>query len=234
MRVIVMLALGGLLLASPLCATPAADDRQKDTAPTAPSTVTSTTDAPLMIFKDGENNSAPTPESSIVWNSGATDKSSAKIPQHALPWQIVKTVLNLALVLAVAYLALLAVQKYYQGRLPGLPASLLGGNRPRRVMRIIESIPLGPTRHVHLVSVGDRCFLLATSAQQLSLLTEITGDPVVEEAVKHLHAPQAGCRADGLRDTAADGSDTNPQTSALIDQFARVLATKMAPSRERR
>jgi flagellar biogenesis protein FliO len=238
-----MMVLGVLLSASILYAKPEADDQQD--AATQPETSATTSapapaSQPLLIIKD-DSKGAPVPASSEATTplfAKETAKPAAKPAGNALSWQIVKTMLNLVLVLAIAYLVILGAQKYYQGRLPGIPAALLGGNRPRRVMRIVESAPLGPARQVHLLSVGSRTFLLASSGQQVSLLTEVTGDTAVEEAVESQQAPPpsplaALQRQGATPETKADAREgVNPQAAELIDQFARVLASKMAPSRE--
>lgn len=66
----------------------------------------------------------------------------------------------------------------------------LGGRaRPRRgrYMTLVESLPLGAQRGLHLVQVGERFFLVGGSERGITLLAEVDG-PVVElgEAVERL------------------------------------------------
>ena len=57
-----------------------------------------------------------------------------------------------------------------------LSTRLLGGRmRGRRggVMKLVDSLPLGPQRGLHLVQVSDRLFLIGASEREISLLAEM-------------------------------------------------------------
>lgn len=57
------------------------------------------------------------------------------------------------------------------------------GNGPRigsRRIRVIESHSLGPQRAISIVEVGDRQFLVGTTAQQIQVLAELDDDTDVE------------------------------------------------------
>lgn len=57
-----------------------------------------------------------------------------------------------------------------------LSTRLLGGRmRGRRggVMKLVDSLPLGPQRGLHLVQVGERLFLIGASEREISLLAEM-------------------------------------------------------------
>ena len=44
-----------------------------------------------------------------------------------------------------------------------------------RSLRVTEAVALGPHRCLHLVSVGSRTFLIATTQSQVALLAEVSG-----------------------------------------------------------
>jgi len=83
-----------------------------------------------------------------------------------------------------------------------LSTRLLGGRmRGRRggVLKLVDSLPLGPQRGLHLVQVGERLFLIGSSERQISLLAEMDQTSPVRladgEGLSHECAPAQGVEA---------------------------------------
>lgn len=59
------------------------------------------------------------------------------------------------------------------------------GEAPRRAshrrMRIVESLAVGPQRHVHLVAVGDQQYLIGVTPQAVTFLTSVHESPHSDE-----------------------------------------------------
>lgn len=123
-----------------------------------------------------------TPESQTPLHLNA-DRPTLPAPKStSLAAQIINTLLNLALVIGLAYLAMLGVKKYMSGslRAPGAP-----GSPPKRALRVLETLSLCQGRAVYLVAAGDRLFLVGASAQHVSLVSEVTGDATLAAALAH-------------------------------------------------
>ncbi len=121
------------------------------------------------------------PEASRPWKSDtrATDAPEAPRDKGAAA-RVLDTVLNLALVLVLAYVAMLGVKRYLAGtlRLPGLPAKA----QPR-LLQVVETLPLAQGRSLYLVRAGARTYLIGAAGQQFILLGEVTGDGAIEAAL---------------------------------------------------
>jgi len=81
-------------------------------------------------------------------------------PDNTLIW---KTLGSMVLVLALGGVALVATKRWFP-RLTG---------RSGRQIRVVETAFLGPRKAVHLLQVGGRKYLVASSKERVSLLTEI-------------------------------------------------------------
>lgn len=66
-----------------------------------------------------------------------------------------------------------------------------GNTASQKLVRVIESVPLGERRSVVLVGVGGERYLLGTTAQNISLLAKVADQPGSEELTKPV-APQQG------------------------------------------
>ena len=82
---------------------------------------------------------------------------------------LLQWLLSLAFVVVIAYVVTYFLRRLNFGRM----ATRAGA------VRVVETIPLGPNRAVHLVAVGARRLLIGTTAQQVTLLEDVTGQ--VEE-----------------------------------------------------
>jgi len=91
--------------------------------------------------------------------------------------------LKLVLVLILAYVCMLALKKFSQRRMAG---SGKGGG-----LRVVDTIGLAPNRQLHIVTLGERAFLLGSTPESVSLISDISqaqemaglpGGPQREEA----------------------------------------------------
>jgi flagellar biosynthetic protein FliO len=123
--------------------------------------------------------------------------------------QILLTIVNLILVLGVAYLVMLGLKKYQQGtlrlRLPGMAAA----PRPSRHLQVVESISLGPQRSLFIVTVGRRAYLIGATGQQLTVLDAMSADDV-------------GIPEESAAETASP--------AAFVQTLTRLLTTPSAPA----
>lgn len=76
--------------------------------------------------------------------------------------ELLRVLAALAVVLPAAYLS----TRFLSGRVRGRR----GGS-----MKLVESLPLGAQRGLHLVQVGNRVFLVGASERGISLLAEMDG-----------------------------------------------------------
>lgn len=144
--------------------------------PGAANTVASATNTALNLTGTGS-----TSEADIPWN-GTAPAAKAAGEDHsagALAIQLLNTLLVLALLLMGAYLVMLALKKYYYGGRRPLAAAP-GAAHPGRAIQVLESAAMGPGRSLHLVAVGGRCFLVGATAQQMTMLGEVTDDRDVQ------------------------------------------------------
>jgi flagellar biogenesis protein FliO len=74
------------------------------------------------------------------------------------------------LVLGILITALYLLKQRGLARFTGM--RVLGG--PERVMKVVERIPLTAQHAVHLVQIGQRRVLIASSPQSCALITEIS------------------------------------------------------------
>ncbi len=65
----------------------------------------------------------------------------------------------------------------------------LGSNAVNNSLRVVESVSLGQQRALHIVTVGVRSFLLASTASQITLLSEITHDLQASQAFHQTAEP---------------------------------------------
>lgn len=75
------------------------------------------------------------------------------------------------IVICVAYFATQWIGKYAKG---------LGNNRGR-LIKIAESVYLGPNRGLHLVLVGNKIYLVGQGEQGMNLLTELDDEELIQQ-----------------------------------------------------
>ncbi|HEX2954009.1 MAG TPA: flagellar biosynthetic protein FliO [Bacillota bacterium] len=78
-------------------------------------------------------------------------------------------------VIIVAYYATRWIAKYAKG----------AGNSHGRLIKIAESVYLGPNRGLHLILVGKKLYLIGQADLGLSILAEIEDEELIAQAVEH-------------------------------------------------
>lgn len=119
------------------------------------------------------------PEASTPLHANAPLTSKPADNPGNLAWQLINTLLKLALVLVLAYVALLTLKKYQQGgrsSLRGLPKF----GKSQRVIHVLETASIGQGRTLHLLMVGGRVLLVGAAGQQINLLGDVTDDAEVQ------------------------------------------------------
>ena len=108
---------------------------------------------------------------------------SYRRPQQAAPAEdsgaLAITVLGKTGVVVALMLACAAVWKRLRGAVPGI------GLQPSPAMQVTSTVPLGPQRFLHLVTVGRQQLLVGSSPQSVSLIAVLEGgarpDPAREQ-----------------------------------------------------
>lgn len=70
-------------------------------------------------------------------------------------------------------------------------AKLSGGGRGR-ILRIAESVYLGPNRGLHLVLLGKKLFLVGQGDHGINLIAELSDEESLAQAEQHLAAAERG------------------------------------------
>ncbi len=98
----------------------------------------------------------------------SADKPDNNTEEAGFYVTLVRFGLSLALVLALAYLTILGLKRF-----TGLKAPFTSGHGS---MRVVENLSLGAGRTLHLVEIGSRRMVVASTATSVSLVTEIGPD----------------------------------------------------------
>jgi len=102
-------------------------------------------------------------------------------------------ILKLALVVILAYVSMLALKKFTQRR---TAASGKGA-----ALRAVDTIGLAPNRQLHIVTLGERAFLLGSTPESVSLISDISEAQSVPGATKSPpHAEQDPAFTQRLRE----------------------------------
>ena len=152
----------------------------------------------------------PNPEASTPLHAEKSPAAKTAPAQGGFAWQLINTLLKLALVLMLAYFALLMLKKYQQGgaRSPLRGLAKLGG--AQRAIHVLETASIGQGRTLHLLMVGGHVLLVGAAGQQISLLGDMTDDAEVQ-AMMH-GAPLA--------------------TPAMSQGFANLISRFLAPQND--
>jgi flagellar biosynthetic protein FliO len=131
---------------------------------------------------------------------------------------------KLAVVLALAYVSILGLKRF------GTLRTALGGGGQR--IKVIENSALGANRSLHLVEVGKRKLLLASTPTQISLVTEIKAEDLPVASPENDEAGQDQCgfkqHLDGLLKAEADVSKTSMIVAGALRGSSNYLQSKVA------
>jgi flagellar biogenesis protein FliO/LysM repeat protein len=86
---------------------------------------------------------------------------------------LIGLIAKLGLVLALAYLGALAAKRLAGGR----------GASPRSegLVKVMETVSLGPNRWVHVITVGEQAYLIGSTPQQTALMAEIHDSAAIRD-----------------------------------------------------
>ena len=82
------------------------------------------------------------------------------------------------MILSILFVAILGTAAIYVSR-KFLPHTGLSGNE----MKIIETVHLGPRKKIHLLKIGDRRFLISSTAEHITKLADVTDIFIMNEEV---------------------------------------------------
>ena len=103
-----------------------------------------------------------------------TVKKVEPAEEPSTPLMVVRFVGSLALVLGLCYVTILGLKKFSGVK------SVVGASRSQ--IKLIESSNLGANRTLHLVEIGSKRLLVASTPTQVNLLTELAASDIPESA----------------------------------------------------
>lgn len=144
-----------------------------------------------------------------------TPAGTAKDTEPSVTVSLVRVVLSLIFVVALAYLSLLALKKF--------SSSTATQKSPRRNIRVLETTGLGTNRALHVVQIDGRQLLVGSTASQVNLIAEL-GPVDTEESTADQPAGFTGIfkRLSGSQQQATAAS----KLSALLQDGASFLQQK--------
>jgi len=204
LRAVVALA---MLLAASLCvvAGPAATRARAATA---------TETRPVAAPK------TPSGEKDFLASLDSSDGKEAEAKESPVYVTALRFIFSLGLVLVLAYATILGLRKF-----AGLKSSLAPG---RQRIRVLENSSLGPNRTLHLVEVGKRKLVIASTPNQVNLITEVSADDLPESVVGE---PPAGFR-DQLAMFLGARADTTKTVGGLAEMLRESTAFLQAKVRQ--
>lgn len=145
----------------------------------------------------------PIDESTLVL--AEVPEQEIQVPETALFPYVLRMIIVLALIVAAIY---------------GLYALVKRSSRPRSEedtsIKVLASSPLGAGKMLHVVSVGDRAWLLAAADAAISVVSEIEDKEIIDALT--------------LRASAAPGRVRNDFASSLVRLLTRSAGTGGAVS----
>lgn len=132
---------------------------------------------------------------------------------------------KLVLVLGLCYVTILGLKRFSNLRGP------IGAGQ--RHIRMIDNLSLGANRGLHLVAVGSRRLLVASTSSQINVLTELGADEVPEEEAP---APVAGFKDQlaAFLGARTDASATEKKIVEVLRDSSAFIQNKAAQIRKRR
>lgn len=131
--------------------------------------------------KTTEVKSAPpvgntTPADGYGWPApgAAAEKKPKPAEESSTPLTVARFIGSLALVLGLCYVTIIGLKKFSNLK------SVVASNRSQ--IKVIESSNLGANRTLHLVEIGSKRLLVASTPTQVNLLTELEASDIPESA----------------------------------------------------
>lgn len=136
-------------------------------------------------------------------------------------WSIILDLfVKLAIVLTVAYFALVLLRKYMSKQMP-VPGR-------GRILQVIESTSLGPGKALHLVKMGDKYFVVGCTSNQITTLSDITDPELLQALTEKSSTPPINFAS--TLNKVITRSDT-PQIAVQVKDSARYLWDKVQKMR---
>ncbi len=127
---------------------------------------------PVIHQSTTSTRSTSTAEKDFLTALDSASTSEGKDEEAPLYVTAVSFIVKLALVLGLAYLTILGLK-----RLSSLKATAGGGQQR---IRVVENSSLGSSKGLHLVEIGNKKLLLASTPNQVSLITELAAEDLPE------------------------------------------------------
>jgi flagellar biogenesis protein FliO len=113
------------------------------------------------------------------------------------------------LVIILAYVCMLALKKFSQRRMAGSGKGM--------GLRVVDTIGLAPNRQLHIVTLGERAFLIGSTPESVSLISDISQAPGAPGSPRDPHVeadPAFARRIKELMKVAPAGRGTQAETGA--------------------
>lgn len=134
---------------------------------------------------------------------------------------ILSFIFKLAIVVALAYGTIFALKRFNVG-------SLQRSNNQR--IKVVENTTLGANRSLHLVDVGSKRLLVASTTSQISLLAELQADDaseVSDQTIKPSNNQAFKDQLSGFLGVKPDTGDTNMNVARVIRGSSTFLQEKI-------
>lgn len=119
-------------------------------------------------------------------------------------------IFKLALVLGIAYVSILGLKKFSNFK------TAVGGNSQR--IRVMENSSLGANRSLHVVQVGSKKLLVASTPSQVNLLAELDSEDMPTDG-----APQAPPNSQGFKEQFSAFMGNRPDSVQSAKSVADML-----------
>jgi len=150
------------------------------------------------VAKPASAASKPAPGSQALFSSSAKRGSGYSL------MSALDLALKLVLVLILAYVCMLGLKKFSQRR---IAASGKGAS-----LRVMDTIGLAPNRQLHIVALGDRAFLIGSTPDSISLISDVS-------------------QVEGMSGPAKGTPSAEPVDPAFSRRLKELM--KVAPARQR-
>ena len=148
----------------------------------------------------------------------AVDTKPKAAEEPSTPVTVVSFILKLALVLGLCYATMLGLKKF---------TSEKRGGASRGQIKVVENSTIGANRTLHLIEIGSKHLLVASTPSHINLLAELEPGDVAEPVP---HEPRVGFKEQLALFIAGGGAGFQipPQQGRIPPQQARQSANTVA------
>ena len=119
-------------------------------------------------------------------------------------------IFKLALVLGLAYASILGLKKFSNMK------TIAGGSSQR--IRVMENSSLGANRSLHVVQIGSKKLLVASTPSQVNLLTELDPEDIVDNST-----PEVSQAPTGFKEQLSTFMGNRPDSTQSAQNVAQML-----------